>query len=425
MTTPTKTLLLKLHTGIPALLSKSTNPNLGVSTWLFGCTSIVATIVHVGGITRLTKSGLSMTDWKPLGSLPPLSDQEWEEEFERYKQFPEFAQRESMTMKEFQFIYYWEWGHRMLGRTVGVAFALPWAYFTLRHRIPPGFQPKMAGLFTLGGTQGLIGWWMVRSGLDDHNRQSQKEIRVSPYRLATHLCFAATTYSLLFYTGLEVLHLTNQAKVKELTKELLMNSKQTAVSLLRRTRIGAMAVTGLTGVTLASGAFVAGNDAGRAYNTFPKMTEEEWIPWEDIWDPSLSPAYRNLFETTATVQFNHRVLGMTTAASAITLASFGLFHPATRAVMTPQVVRGMTLVGGVATAQATLGITTLLHYVPIGLAAAHQLGSLALVTSGFYLVHSLRYVRPALIRSVQKELTGMNVSSVVTNGGIKPLLKPV
>lgn len=423
MATPTKLLLQKFQNGIPAILTKSQNPHLPVASWIFGCTSIVATIVHVGGITRLTKSGLSMTDWKPLGSLPPITKEEWETEFERYKLFPEFGQRQTMTMEEFQYIYYWEWGHRMLGRTVGVAFAVPWAYFTLRRRIPAGFQPRMAGLFALGGTQGLVGWWMVRSGLEEHNRESRREIRVSPYRLSTHLCVAATTFSLLLWTGMEVLHLTNQSKVKELANQLVKTQRSNVLKLLQRTRVGAMTVTGLTGLTLASGAFVAGNDAGCAYNTFPKMTHDSWIPWEDIWDDSLHPPLRNIFENTATVQFNHRVLGMSTAASALTLASFGLFHPATRAVMTPQAVRGMRLVGGVATAQATLGITTLLNYVPIGLAAAHQLGSLALVTSGFYLVHSMRYARPALIRSIPKEISGKTASSI-TSSAIKPVFKP-
>lgn len=421
MTTQTM-LLQKLQKGIPAILNKSANPNLPVAGWIFGCTATVATIVHVGGVTRLTKSGLSMTDWKPLGSLPPISEEEWETEFYRYKQFPEFQQRQSMTMSEFQYIYYWEWGHRMLGRTVGIAFALPWAYFTFRSKIPRGFQPKMAGLFALGGTQGLVGWWMVRSGLGEDMRESKKEVRVSPYRLATHLSVAATTFSLLLWTGMDILHLENKSKVKELTQALVKDSN--LVKYAKRTRVGAMAVTGLTGLTLASGAFVAGNDAGRAYNTFPKMTEDEWVPWDDIVDPDLTPMYRNIFENTATVQFNHRVLGVTTALSAITLSGIGLFHPATRASMTSQALRGIKLVGGIATAQATLGITTLLNYVPIPLAAAHQLGSLALVTSGFYLVHSFRYARPAMIRMAEKEL-GAVVARGGGEGAIKTVLKPV
>ena len=130
MTTQTA-LLQKLQKGLPALLSKSTNANLPVATWIFGCTSMVAGIVHVGGVTRLTKSGLSMTDWKPLGSLPPITKEEWETEFSRYKEFPEFQQRQSMTMSDFQYIYFWEWGHRMLGRTVGVSQTTNLAYLEI------------------------------------------------------------------------------------------------------------------------------------------------------------------------------------------------------------------------------------------------------------------------------------------------------
>lgn len=412
-------LFQKIQRGIPAVLNKANNPNLPVATWIFGCTSIVATIVHVGGITRLTKSGLSMTDWKPLGSLPPLSEQEWINEFDRYKQFPEFQQRQNMDLKEFQYIYYWEWGHRMLGRTVGVAFAAPWLYFTMKKRIPNGFQKRMAGLFALGGTQGLVGWWMVRSGLGDENRNKRKEIRVSPYRLATHLSVAATTYSLLLWTGLDILHLESKGKAQELTKALMKHKDSNQlIKLASRSRMGAVAVTGLTGLTLASGAFVAGNDAGRAYNTFPKMTEDDWVPWNDMIDENLYPTYRNIFENTAVVQFNHRVLGVSTAVSAITLAGISLAHPATRSTMTPQVMRGMKLIGGIATAQASLGITTLLTYVPVYLAAAHQLGSLALLTSGFYLVHSFRYVRPAIIRTVQGEIGNAGVMA-------KAVIKPI
>ena len=412
-------ILRHVQKGLPALLTKASNPNLPVATWIFSCTGLVATIVHVGGITRLTKSGLSMTDWKPLGSLPPITNEEWIQEFEKYKQFPEYKQRQSMTMSEFKTIYFWEWGHRMLGRTVGVAFALPWAYFTFRRKIPPSFQPKMAGLFALGGTQGLVGWWMVRSGLGEENRSKQKEIRVSPYRLATHLSVAGTTFSLLLWTGMDVLHLENKANVKEIAKALVMNKESGVLKLASRFRMGAMAVTGLTGLTLASGAFVAGNDAGRAYNTFPKMTEDNWIPWDDLIDTDLSPTYRNLFENTAVVQLNHRVLGMTTAVSAITLATLGLANPAARSIMTPQVVRGTKLVGGIAVAQASLGISTLLTYVPISLAAVHQVGSLALLSSGFYLVHSLRYAKPALVRIIGKEM------GTATQSFGKIALKPV
>jgi heme a synthase len=162
-------------------------------------------MVTVGGVTRLTKSGLAMTDWKLQGSLPPMNQQEWQAEFARYKQFPEYQQRKSMTLDEFKFIFWWEYGHRMLGRTLGVIYGVPLLYFTARRMIPAHITGKVALLLGLGGTQGLVGWWMVRSGLN-LSPQQQKEIRVSPYRLATHLGMAFTTFALLVHTGLEALH---------------------------------------------------------------------------------------------------------------------------------------------------------------------------------------------------------------------------
>eukprot|EP00594_Rhizosolenia_setigera_P008710 CAMPEP_0178970882 /NCGR_PEP_ID=MMETSP0789-20121207/19878_1 /TAXON_ID=3005 /ORGANISM="Rhizosolenia setigera, Strain CCMP 1694" /LENGTH=476 /DNA_ID=CAMNT_0020657615 /DNA_START=61 /DNA_END=1491 /DNA_ORIENTATION=- len=401
---------------LPAQLTKASNPHLNVARWILGCTGFVAGIVHVGGVTRLTKSGLSMTDWKPLGSLPPITHDEWLEEFERYKQFPEYSQRQNMDLDEFKFIYFWEWGHRMLGRTIGVMFAVPFGYYMFKRKIPTGFPKRLTGLFALGGAQGLVGWWMVKSGLGENRREDRKEIRVSPYRLAAHLTVAVTTFSLLFRTGLDLLHLPHQgqsilqiakdSKLSQTIQEIIKIQKTNPqlVQRMKTIRVGALGITGLTGITLVSGAFVAGNDAGRAYNTFPKMTYEEWVPWDDMVDKELTPAYRNMFENTATVQFNHRVLGVTTALSGISLATFGLTSSNMRSIMTPQVKRGLKLVGGVAGAQASLGIMTLLYYVPISLAAVHQLGSLALVSSGVYLVHSCRYVAPRILRNAAKNV---------------------
>jgi cytochrome c oxidase assembly protein subunit 15 len=393
--------------GIPIIFNHKYKP---IATWLLGTSTLVATIVHVGGVTRLTRSGLSMVEWKPLGNLPPLTVAEWKEEFNRYKQFPEWQQRKSMTLQEFQYIYYWEWGHRMLGRAAGVCFVVPLAYFSMRKAIPPGYQARFLTLLCMGGTQGAIGWWMVKSGLGEDRRGDKGEIRVSPYRLATHLGMAFTTYSLLLWTGLDVASWPNtnrsgmvaQTLVTRLREALAEN--KTMMKAARKLRGGSIIVTGLTGLTVISGAFVAGNDAGNAYNIFPKMaTDGRWIPWEDLIDDNLQPMYRNLFENTATVQLQHRILGVVTATAAATLASIGLLHPLARQVVTPQVKHGLIAVGGIALTQMSLGITTLLYYVPIGLAAAHQLGSLALLSSGIYLIHSFRYVpRPALLRGVRK-----------------------
>jgi len=306
-----------------------------------------------------------------------------------------------MTMSEFQRIYYWEWGHRMLGRFVGVSFAVPWAYFAMRGRIPQGYGRRMGALFAMGGGQGLVGWWMVKSGLGEDRRGDSHEIRVSPYRLAAHLSMAFSTYALLLWTGLDLLHYpnTNRNRCQRTIQSLRDSMSKQMLQHAKKLRGGAILTTGLTAVTVVSGAFVAGNDAGNAYNTFPKM-HDQWIPYDDMVDPALSPRYRNLFENTATVQWNHRVLGCTTAASVLTLSGLGLLHPAGRAVITPQVRKGLSAMAGIAVGQVTLGIVTLLNYVPVTVAAAHQLGSLALLSSGIYLVHSLRYAAPRMVKSI-------------------------
>jgi len=413
-----------IRRGLPSLTSTPLNPYAPVAKWIIGTSGLVAGMVHIGGITRLTKSGLSMTDWKPLGSLPPISEQDWLVAFDRYKQFPEWQQRKSMTVDEFKTIYYWEWGHRMLGRVVGVCFAAPWAYFALRKRIPAGYGNRMRLLFAMGGTQGLVGWWMVKSGLGSDRKGDRKEIRVSPYRLAAHLGMAFTTYSTLLWTGFGIMQIPNdvangvngQVGSKSKIVELAQTLSKEGIKYAKKIRGGAIAVTGLTAVTVASGAFVAGNDAGNAYNTYPKMNDQ-WIPKDDMIDPDIIPAYRNAFENTAMVQWNHRVLGTSTALSALTLTGIGLFHPAARNAITPQVNRGLKALGGLAFGQMSLGIVTLLNYVPIGLAAAHQLGSLVVLSTGIYVVHSLRYVSPGVLRIISKRVV-TSATSVGGGGGV-------
>merc|ERR1719145_108235 len=242
---------------------------------------------------------------------------------------------------------------------------------------------------------------MVKSGLGDDRRGDRQEIRVSPYRLATHLGMAVGTYSELLWTGLKTLSYpidsyaaktfkdgTSKAAAEStlpLLQQYTKNLTPTALQHAQRTRAGVITTVGLTGLTILSGAFVAGNDAGCAYNTYPLMNEK-LIPWEDMVDPEKHPKWRNMFETTATVQWNHRVLGTFTALSAIGAAGYGLTRgSASKAALqsiTPQAHRGLIALGTAATAQMSLGIATLLNYVPISLAASHQLGSLVVLTCG-------------------------------------------
>jgi heme a synthase len=381
-----------LRKGLPLLTQVADNPHAAVGKWILATGGLVVGMIHVGGVTRLTQSGLSMTTWSPLGSLPPITREEWDNEFSRYKKFPEWQQRQSMSLDQFQYIYAWEYGHRMLGRFVGLAFCLPWAYFTVRGRIPQGYQGRMAMLASMGATQGLVGWWMVKSGLGQDRFGDKNEIHVKPARLATHLTLAVATYGVLTWTGLSILSLPHGPILKQLPD---MAAKfPEAFRRASQLRLGTIAVTGLTALTIVSGALVAGNDAGRAYNTFPKM-DGQWIPPEYI---ELTPWHRNVLENTATVQWNHRVLGTTTALTAISVVALGLLSPNKAALVTPQVRNGLVALGVAAVGQFTLGVTTLLYYVPISLAAVHQVGSVVVLTSGVYLLHSLRYARPALLR---------------------------
>jgi cytochrome c oxidase assembly protein subunit 15 len=315
----------------------------------------------------------------------------------------------AMTLDEFKYIFYWEWGHRMMGRVVGLAFILPWGYYAwVKNMVPMGYSKNLGLLLTMGTTQGMVGWWMVKSGLGEERRGDRREIRVSPYRLAAHLTMAFSTLGVLLWTALGIAQHPNDivhtptgvntfappqlSKLHELTRSL----SKSALDSAKRVRALAMGLTSITALTMITGAFVAGNDAGNAYNTFPKM-DNQWIPIGDMIDPKLKPDYRNIFENTATVQWNHRLLGSTTAITALALTGLGLVHPTTRSALTPQAKRGLLLLGGAAAGQATLGIATLLSYVPIGLAAAHQLGSLVVFSSSLYVVHSLRYVSPKVI----------------------------
>jgi len=350
---------------------------------------MVGSMVLIGGLTRLTISGLSMVDWKPQGSLPPLTRQQWETEFERYKSFPQWQRsNRCMTLDEFKTIFYWEWGHRMLGRVTGLVFAIPLVYFGVRGRVPRWLWPRLGGMFVLGGTQGLIGWWMVKSGLQEATLNPHKVARVSPYRLATHLSMAFGLYSMLVWTAMDLLRpgisLTNAAAAG-------LKGPLGRVRVLQLLSCGTGA---LVFTTVVAGAFVAGNDAGRAYNTFPDMCGE-FLPSE-AWE--MQPTYKNFFENTALVQFNHRYLGLTTA-SLVGGMCFIAFP--VRALLTPATRLALGAVGGIVCCQVTLGISALLWYVPVELGSAHQVGALSLWTASLVLMHTLR---PAQPRALQRML---------------------
>lgn len=388
-----------------------------VGYWLMGMSGLVAGMVTVGGITRLTRSGLSMTDWKLQGTLPPMTYEEWMIEFDRYKQFPEWQQRKNMTLDDFKFIFFWEYGHRMMGRMLGFAFAGPLVYFGARGMIPRHLYPRMGLLFGLGGTQGLIGWWMVKSGLTNDVLQSNKEIRVSPYRLATHLSMAFTTYGCLLWTSLEILRPTSATVQSVVTKSGVAGITPKLLSHVKQIRGLSLANLALVATTALSGAYVAGNDAGRAYNTFPMMGDE-WIP-EGMW--TLEPAWRNIVENTATVQFDHRVLAMSTLTS-IT-AMFVTAKRAAGGVVWKQILPRYSQVMmhsavGMAAVQVGLGISTLLLYVPTHLAATHQFGSLVLLTFSTAALHSLKFAKVLSVPSAVASSNPRAAAAVASVAGI-------
>ncbi|XP_007903871.1 cytochrome c oxidase assembly protein COX15 homolog [Callorhinchus milii] len=346
-------------------------PNAGtdriLGKWLIGCSGMVVGAVVLGGVTRLTESGLSMVDWHLIKEMkPPSSQQQWEAEFQKYQQFPEFkVLNHDMTVSEFKCIWYMEYAHRMWGRAVGLAYILPAAYFLRRGWLSAGMKLRVAGLCSFVCFQGLLGWYMVKSGLEE-KKDSHDVPRVSQYRLAAHLGSALLLYCASLWTGLSLL----------LPPRQLPNTRQMALM-----RQFARGTGGLVFVTALSGAFVAGLDAGLVYNSFPKMGER-WVP-DDLL--AFSPTLRNVFENPTTVQFDHRILGIASVTAVTALYALSRRMPMPRRTqMAIASLLGMVYI------QAGLGISTLLLYVPTPLAVTHQSGSLVLLSLALWLVHELR-----------------------------------
>ncbi len=320
-----------------------------VAAWLFVCAALTFAIVVVGGVTRLTESGLSIAEWQPLvGALPPLSQSDWEALFARYRETPQFHRVFSeIGLEGFKRIFWWEYSHRLLGRTVGVVFLLPFVYFLLKRKVQGALTYKLLGVFILGGLQGALGWYMVKSGLVD-------DPRVSHFRLTAHLGLALLIFSLELWIALGLL--------RERT------GRSSALSLLA---VGAVYLMAL------SGGFVAGLRAGHAYNTFPLMNGQLFP--DDLW--LLEPWWRNFLWNVATVQFVHRAIFWALLVL-VPLAWWRLRHTGARLAV--HHLLGMFLV------QATLGIGTLLLAVPVPLAAAHQAGAVLLLACALWTAQASR-----------------------------------
>lgn len=341
--------------------TKRTPSDGAIAGWLLVCCALVFAMVVLGGVTRLTGSGLSMVNWKPVsGVLPPLSEAAWAREFEHYRDSPEYTYvNKGMTLEGFKGIFWFEYAHRLLGRLIGVVFLIPLVYFLLRRRIEPSLTPKLLTMFVLGGMQGLLGWYMVKSGLIDNPHVSQ-------YRLAAHLGLAVLIYAFMFWTALGILRRRSDVDAR------------TGGRLPLLTTILAIAVF----VTIMSGAFVAGLKAGFTYNTFPLMAGK-LLP-DGLW--SMSPVYLNFFENVTTVQFAHRVLAVATFSGVI-----ALWFGARRTNLTGSQRLWLHAAALTAIIQVALGISTLVLRVPTLLAALHQTGAMVLLTVFLGLVYEMRY----------------------------------
>ncbi|MFC5300322.1 COX15/CtaA family protein [Azospira restricta] len=336
-----------------------------LATWLFICSAMVFSILVVGGITRLTHSGLSIVEWQPIvGIVPPLNAQEWDETFEKYKKTPEYQKvNHQMSVDEFKGIFFWEYLHRVLGRLIGVVFFVPFAYFWLRRKISPQLVPKLLGIFALGGLQGAMGWYMVKSGLVD-------DPRVSQYRLTAHLSIAFLIFISMFWVALDL---------------VAERARATADAALRRLQRIGFWLAILVFYMVITGGFVAGIRAGKAYNTFPLMNGHV-IPPEIF---MIEPWYLNFFNNMATVQFDHR-LGAWLLAFLVPWFWFQL----RRGPVSARARLAATALLVVLAAQIGLGIATLLLAVPVALGAAHQGGAMVVFGVLLWLNHELR-VAPA------------------------------
>ncbi|MBX3639141.1 MAG: COX15/CtaA family protein [Nitrosomonas sp.] len=332
-----------------------------VAIWLLICCALVFAMIVVGGVTRLTDSGLSIVEWQPLvGTLPPITQADWDQLLDKYRTSPQYQQiNKGMSIDEFKTIFWWEYFHRLLGRLIGLVFFIPFVYFLFRKKIDKPLGLKLTGIFILGGLQGFMGWYMVMSGLIDNPHVSQ-------YRLTAHLGLAFIIFAAMFWVALG----------------LLSQSDATAANLdadgLRRFAYG---LSWLIFIMILSGGFVAGIRAGLAYNTFPLMNGH-FIP-PDLF--ILEPWYRNFFENMTTVQFDHRMIAW------LLMFSIPLFwFKAIRAKLSKTTQLACHLFLLMLIIQVTLGITTLLHVVPIHLAASHQGGAVLLFAASLWVSHCLR-----------------------------------
>jgi heme a synthase len=344
----------------PAAATRVHGEQRAVALWLLVCCALLLALVVVGGVTRLTHSGLSITEWQPIvGTLPPLSDADWADAFAKYQQSPEYREvNRGMSLDAFKRIFWWEYAHRLLGRAIGAAFLLPYLWFLLRRRIPDGYAFPLFGIFVLGGLQGALGWYMVASGL-------VADPRVSSLRLTAHLGLAVAIFAAMLWLALS-----------------LLRTGGTGNRAPARLRRFSFALCALVYAMILAGGLVAGTRAGFAFNSFPLMSGQ-WIPPGLF---ALAPWYVNLWSNVATVQFDHRLIAWLLAV----LIPIFWWRVRSAADVDERARLAASLVLAMLVVQFALGVATLLLVVPLPLAAAHQAGALLLLAASLFAAHALR-----------------------------------
>jgi cytochrome c oxidase assembly protein subunit 15 len=332
-----------------------------VAGWLLVCCALVFAMVVVGGVTRLTRSGLSIVEWEPLiGTIPPLSQADWQQLFQEYQQTPEYRQvNQGMSLEQFKGIFWWEYFHRLLGRLIGLAFFLPLVFFALTRKVERALTPRLLGIFLLGGLQGAVGWWMVASGLID-------DPRVSHVRLSIHLGLAFLIFAAMFWTALDLLSAGRADALDPARARLSRYAAWLSVLLF---------------LMVLSGGLVAGTRAGYAYNTFPLMNGRFFPPEYFM----LQPWWQNFLHNMATVQFNHRLI-----AWALFFLIPALWFASRRVQLPRSAGLASNLLLAMLFIQLALGIATLLQGVPVALGASHQAGALVLFALSLWTAHALR-----------------------------------
>ncbi len=328
-----------------------------VGLWLLILAGLIIAMLALGGLTRLTGSGLSITEWKPiLGTIPPLGHEGWMDAFRKYQHIPQYRQHVGMTLEGFKAIFWWEWAHRFLGRAIGFVFLVPFAWFAVTGAIQREDWPRMLLLFVLGGLQGFVGWWMVESGLE-------VRVAVSQYRLAIHLGFAVLLLGALLWVALEYLR----------------GRERIAANTASR---WALVFAGLVFLQMMLGALVAGLHAGLKYNTWPSM-DGSLLP-----ENPFTAGWLSIFENPGLAQFDHRIAAYGVAAFAWVFWSW--LRTRNKAALTPMARRASTTVVAITALQIVIGIETLLYQVPLALAALHQVIAALLFSAAIWLVFELR-----------------------------------